>query len=320
VRRKQARQQGARLFFATDIHGSERCFRKFLNAGEFYGASYLILGGDITGKSLVPIDQDKEGWRANYHDHEHRGLDEGGRVELERYVRDRGDYPVSGARAEAARAGEEEREAVFKEIVVESIANWLELAEERLKGTGIRCFITPGNDDYWEIDELLKQSEVVEFVEGRRVELDGHEMITTGYSNLTPWHTPRELEEPALAERIGSMARDVRSPERLIAVLHVPPHGTDLDQAPLLNEDLSIQLESGAPKMGPVGSTAVREFIEGNQPLVTLHGHVHESRATQEIGRTLCVNPGSVYAEGTLYGALVTLGDTQIETVQLVAG
>ncbi|HEX7292780.1 MAG TPA: hypothetical protein VF250_16790 [Conexibacter sp.] len=318
---KARRREGARLFFATDIHGSERCYRKFINAGQFYDARYLVLGGDITGKSLVAIDPDEGGWRAHYHDHEYRGLDDGGREELERYIRNRGDYPVLGERAERARAGEEQREEVFKEVVVESIASWIAFAEERLRGTGTRCFITPGNDDYWEIDALLESSDVVEYVEGRRVELDDvHEMITTGHANPTPWQTPRELEEPALRERIDGMARDVRRPESLIAVLHVPPHGTDLDQAPQLDADFSIQLDSGAPRMGPVGSTAVKEFIEASQPLLSLHGHVHESRAVQRIGRTTCVNAGSVYTEGTLYGALVTLGDEQVETVQLVAG
>jgi Icc-related predicted phosphoesterase len=323
VRRKarRTRPQEARLFFATDIHGSERCFRKFINAAEFYAVRYLVLGGDITGKSLVAIDPDEGGWRVSYHDHEHRGLSESGRRDVERYIRDRGDYPVTGRRAEAARAGEEEREAVFKEVVLESIASWLELAEERLRGGATRCFVTAGNDDYWEIDDLLRQSDVVEFVDGQRVELDDpHEMITTGHSNLTPWKTPRELDEDALAELIDSMARDVKNPRNLVAVLHVPPRGTDLDQAPQIDEDFTVQLESGAPRMGPVGSTAVRSFIETSEPLLSLHGHVHESRAVERIGRTVCVNSGSVYTEGVLYGALVTLGDEQVETVQLVAG
>jgi Icc-related predicted phosphoesterase len=323
LRKKTERNgaKGSRLFFATDIHGSDRCFRKFINAGKFYDARYLIVGGDILGKSLVTIDPDEGGWRATYHDHDHRGLSEAGRQELEQYIRDRGDYPVVAERAERARMGEEEREAVFKEVVIESIARWVTFAEERLRGTGIRCFITPGNDDYWEIDDVLMQSGVVEFVEGRCVQLDGsHEMITTGYTNPTPWDTPRELEEGALAERIEAMAREVKDPSNLIAVLHAPPYGTDLDQAPQLTEALSMKLEGGAPKIGPVGSKAVRDFIANRQPLLALHGHVHESRAVQEIGRTVCVNAGSVYSEGVLYGALITLGNGRLETLQLVAG
>jgi Icc-related predicted phosphoesterase len=325
LRRKRRRngngRRGARIFFATDVHGSDRCFRKFINAGKFYDAQYLILGGDISGKSLVAIDRDDGGWRASYHDHEYRQLSESEREELEQYIRDRGDYPVVGEQAERARTSQEEQDAVFKEAVIESITRWLEIAEERLPGTNARCFITPGNDDYWEIDDLLRQSDVVEFVEGQRVRLDdAHEMITTGHSNLTPWDTPREFEEDVLADQIEEMAEGVDDPTNLIAVIHVPPYGTDLDQAPLLNPDLSVQLEAGSPKIGPVGSTAVRHFIEKRQPLLTLHGHVHESRAIEELGRTVCVNAGSVYAEGVLYGALVTLGNGKLETVQLVAG
>ena len=73
--------------------------------------------------------------------------------------------------------------------------------------------MTPGNDDFWEIDEPLLQAERVQFVEGRRVRLDDHhEMITTGYSNITPWRSPRELPEPELAERIQAMFAGVEDP------------------------------------------------------------------------------------------------------------
>jgi Icc-related predicted phosphoesterase len=321
-RRKESRVEGARLFFATDVHGSDRCFRKFVNAGVFYGVQHLILGGDITGKSLVPIERTARGFSATYLDHAYVDLTDGERAALEQRIRDHGRYPVTGTRDELLTLHDEEaREQAFRRVVVEGITRWVELAEQRLRGTGIRCFVTPGNDDYWEIDEALQGSEVVEFVEGKRVSLDDrHEMITTGYSNITPWDSPRELEEPALAARIDAMCVGLESYRNLVAVIHPPPYNTDLDKAPAIDSDFRVQLEAGAPKIVPVGSTAVREFVERAQPLLGLHGHVNESRAAQLLGRTLCLNPGSEYTEGTLCGAIVTLGDGVVLSHQFVVG
>jgi len=321
-RRKESRVEGTRLFFATDVHGSDRCFRKFVNAGTFYGVQHLILGGDITGKSLVPIERTPRGFNATYLDHAYVDLTDAERAALEQRIRDHGRYPVTGTRDELLTLHEEEaREQVFRRVVVEGIRRWVELAEQRLRGTGIRCFVTPGNDDYWEIDEALQGSDVVEFVEGRRVSLDDrHEMITTGYSNITPWDSPRELDEPELAARIDAMCVGLESYRNLVAVIHPPPYNTDLDKAPAIDSDFRVQLEAGAPKIVPVGSTAVRDFVERAQPLLGLHGHVHESRAAQLVGRTLCLNPGSEYTEGTLCGAIVTLGDGEVLSHQFVVG
>ncbi len=321
-RERKSRVEGTRLFFATDVHGSDRCFRKFVNAGAFYSVQHLILGGDITGKSLVPIERTPRGWTASYQDHDYINITDAELAELEQRIRDNGRYPILGQRDELLALHDEAyREQAFRRVVVDGIARWVELAEERLRGTGIPCFVTPGNDDFWEIDEPLRNAELVEFVEGKRVRLDDvHEMITTGYSNLTPWDSPRELDEPELAARIASMCEEVESFENLVTVLHPPPYDTDLDKAPAIDSEFRVQIEAGAPKIASVGSTAVRDFIERRQPLLGLHGHVHESRAAQRIGRTLCLNPGSEYTEGTLCGTIVTLGHGEVLSHQFVVG
>jgi uncharacterized protein len=314
-------RKGKRIFFATDIHGSDRCFRKFINAGRFYGVDYLILGGDITGKSLVPIERTARGFSAQFNDHQYIDIDDGEREALEQRIRDHGQYPYVGDRDELlALEDAAHRDRVFRAAIVEGIRRWVELAEERLQGSGVRCFITPGNDDYFDIDETLRHSSVVEFVEGSTVTLDEHEMITSGYSNITPWDSPREMPEEQMLDRLKAMSARVSDPENLIVVLHPPPFDTLLDHAPALDEDFVVQLEGGSPKLVPVGSTAVRSFIESTQPLLGLHGHVHESRAAESIGRTLCINPGSEYTEGTLAGAIVTLGENRVLAHQLVVG
>jgi Icc-related predicted phosphoesterase len=312
---------GKRLFFATDIHGSDRCFRKFINAGRFYGVDYLIMGGDITGKSLVLIERTARGYSAQFNDHQYVDIDEDAKAALEQYIRDHGQYPYVGDREQLeALEDEDHRDVVFRAAVVEGIRRWVRLAEERLEGSGIRCFITPGNDDYFDIDEPLQESALVEFVDGKAIRLDEHEMITCGYSNITPWESPRELPEDELLARLNGMANVVGDTDNLIVVVHPPPFDTPLDHAPGINEEFVVQMESGTPKLVPVGSKAVRAFVEDKQPLLALHGHVHESKAAHSIGRTLCINPGSEYTEGTLAGALVTLGDRRIVAHQLVVG
>jgi Icc-related predicted phosphoesterase len=139
------------------------------------------------------------------------------------------------------------------------------------------------------------------------VRFDGYTMVSLGYSNVTPFDSPRELEEDELYRRVEALAGEVDDLSRCIFNLHVPPYASQLDTAPALDEQLRVVTTAGQPKLVPVGSTAVRELIERFQPLVALHGHVHESRAATRIGRTLCINPGSDYHTGRISGVLVHL-------------
>lgn len=322
VPRTRGGRPSARLCFVTDVHGSERCFKKFLNAAKFYDVQYLILGGDITGKTLVPIERSNAGWQAQFVDHEYVDITEREKEELVQLVRDNGSYPVVGTRDKLQYLFDEDRrEQTFREVVVEGMRRWMELADERLGGSGIRCFVTPGNDDFWEIDEILEASVAVELAEGRCIRLDeSHEMITTGFSNITPWHSPREEDESALSQRIDAMFAAVEDPQNLVSVLHCPPRGTELDQAPMIDSEFRVQTSGGDVRMGPVGSTAVSDFIKERQPLLGLHGHVHESKAAQRLGRTLCLNPGSEYTTGILNCAIVTLYEDGEPEFQFTSG
>jgi uncharacterized protein len=312
---RRSRGNLKRICFVTDVHGSERCFRKFLNTAKFYEADYLILGGDITGKTLIPVEHGPAGWRASFREHSYKDMDDQEMQAVVQMIRDAGSYPIRGEHDELAELfSPERRDETFRAAVVDGIRRWMDIADERLAGTDVQCYVTPGNDDYWEIDEPLQAAERVTFVEGRRVRLDDeHEMITTGYSNITPWRSPRELPEPELAERIRGMFEQVEDPQHLVAVLHPPPYGTELDQAPAIDEEFRVQTEGLGTKMASVGSTAVRDFILEAQPMLGLHGHVHESRGAQWLGRTLCLNPGSEYTAGTLSCALVALTDGSAE-------
>jgi Icc-related predicted phosphoesterase len=313
------------IFFATDIHGSERCFMKFINAAKFYQAEVLILGGDITGKAMVPIVRQLggAGYRATFLGSTTSLETEEALTAFERQVRHAGAYPFRTTPEEVAAMEADRRlvDRLFTRLMVESVQRWCAIAEERLRGTGVRCFIDAGNDDEREIVEILKQSSYVEMPEGRVVLIDDeHEMVSSGFANTTPWHAPRDIPDAEVGSFIEAMARQLRAPERAVFNVHVPPYGTGLDTAPLLDDTLKPVVVAGEVAMGPVGSKAARAMIEKYQPLVSLHGHVHESRGVARIGRTTCINPGSEYGNGHLRAALVNLKGGKLLSYQLVTG
>jgi Icc-related predicted phosphoesterase len=83
---------------------------------------------------------------------------------------------------------------------------------------------------------------------------------------------------------------------------------------------LKIVAQGGQIVLKPAGSTAVRKFIEQVQPLVALHGHIHESAGHVRIGRTLCINAGSEYTEGIVKAALINLEDGKVKGHMLISG
>lgn len=323
-RRGSPSKRGTRIFFATDVHGSDACFRKFLNAGAAYDCTRLILGGDITGKLVVPIVRDRDGtYRCSYAENRYVGLDDAAKADVTAQIRRVGHYTIVVTPDELEELADPAvQDRVFRKATYDSLADWVTLADERLRGTGRRCFVAPGNDDFLELDGALTGSELVVFAENQRLMIDDvHEMVTTGYSNPTPWDTERELPEADLRARIDAMAKGVGHPENLIAVLHAPPFDSTIDQAPKLDSTLGVTIKPGAGVlMAPVGSTAVRGFIEDTQPLLGLHGHVHESAGMVHIGRTLCINPGSEYTHGVLAGAIVEVGAGEVLRHQLLSG
>ena len=309
-----------KLFYASDIHGSEKCFLKFINAGKFYKANALILGGDITGKMVVPLLEKGGRWEARFLGRDFAAENDAERAEIEKNVRMNGFYPVVLSPEEHKHFQENEaaRTGMIDRVVLESMKRWIGVAEERLRGTGIRCLINAGNDDDGYIDEALRQSSVVENHDGGVTDLtENVQMAVCGYSNTTPFDSPREMPEDRLEAHIETILAKLKSPCDAIFTLHVPPYNTGIDSAPLLR-DGKVVTEGGHTVMTAVGSTAVRNVIERHQPMLALHGHIHESRGTKRIGRTLCVNPGSEYSEGVLRGVLVTFKGTKLVGHQLV--
>jgi Icc-related predicted phosphoesterase len=324
MRRSSRSRDDFTLFFATDLHGSMACFKKLLAAPDFYGADVAILGGDMTGKMVIPVVAAPGGrYRARVAGKEiEAGPDDV--AALETRIADGGFYPyrtnpdeVAELQADPARV-----EALFASLMADTLRTWNDLAERRYAGTDRVVLVAPGNDDPWDIDDVLAELPRFRVVEGEATTLgDRYEMIATGYSNTTPWSTHRELPEDELREVIDKAAARVSSMETAIFNIHVPPYNTGLDTGPDIDPHTWEQKATmGQGHTKPVGSHAVREAIETHQPLLSLHGHIHESRGTFRLGRTLCVNPGSDYGDGILRGALVTLTGPRVRGFQLTSG
>src|SRR5215813_13881458 len=275
-RQRGKKSRALRLYFATDIHGSDVCFRKFLAAAKVYQVDAVILGGDFAGKALVPVLA--------------RGGDLTARIEGQSVT-----VPAALDR-------------LFRREIAAQLQRWCDLASERLD-PAVRCIITPGNDDPVEADAVLAAHPRVECPEAELCDLGPVAMASLGVVPTTPWNTERETSEEDLGKQISAMLDQVPEGKEAILNIHCPPYASGLDDAPELDETLKPVIRGGRPSIVPVGSHAVREAIQRYQPSVGLHGHIHESRGAQKIGRTLCVNPGSDYGSGVLRGAVVDIAE-----------
>jgi uncharacterized protein len=311
-----------KLYFATDIHGSEICWKKFINASKFYEADVLILGGDMTGKAIIPIIAQGGGkYKVTLLDQE-TILESKEQVDkMVATIMDRGYYPYVTDPDEVAEISSTPglSDQIFLKEALNTMQRWMEYADARLGSTHMPCYVCPGNDDMFEIDDVIRQSKHVEVVEGKVIQLDEyHEMINAGWSTPTPWNTPREESEDQLRHRIQVMIDQLKDVKNSVFNIHDPPYGSGLDEAPELTKDLRPAYAGRS--LVPVGSHAVLDLIEKYEPLLGLFGHIHEGKGTRKYKRTLCINPGSMYEQGMLHGAVVELKPKKVGNYILTTG
>lgn len=326
---KSSNAKRFRLFFATDVHGSEPTFRKFINAGKFYNVDVLVLGGDITGKMLIPIIAlGNNTYRATLQSKLYN-LQKDDLPEFESRLAKLGFYSSEMSEREYTElsADPELVNRLYLEKASERLASWIRWAEEKLTGTNMRCFVTGGNDDAKEVVDTLNReaSNQVVACEEKLVTIsdEGHTMVSLGYSNPTPWKTPREIGETEMVQRITAVFQEVDNCEKVVFNMHVPPVDSTLDTCPQLDTSTdppTVITSGGEPVLFGAGSQAVRDAIERYQPLLSLHGHIHESRNVAKIGRTTAVNPGSEYGEGVLRGIIVSIIGNKVESTQMTSG
>jgi hypothetical protein len=311
-----------RILFATDMHGSEGVWRKFLNAASMLKVNVAICGGDLTGKMIVPIIKRKDGKYAYYLLGKNHLIDSS---ELEKAVKDIGgigyySYLTNESEFEEMRENREKVDEVFSQVMTSTLKSWLDLIREKVPSE-IRVIVCPGNDDRFPVDDLIRDHPDVINAEGQVIDIDeSHEMISTGWVNASPWHTTREEDDEKLEARLEKYISQLKDTESAIFNFHAPPYQSKLDEAPLLDDDLNPVLQGGRVVMVPVGSKAVRKVIEKYQPFLGLHGHIHEASGSIKIGRTYCVNPGSEYAEGILRAFLIEFKGNKIIRLQRIEG
>lgn len=313
------------IFFATDIHGSEICFKKFLGAGDFYKTDISILGGDMTGKMVLPLVRHADGgYEATVSGQRIVVGDDAEADALEAKIRDSGFYPYRTTPDEMATlANDPERvDQIFQREMETMLRRWGDLADAKLKGTDRVIYVAPGNDDPFLIDDVIRTIPRFRLVENEVVELPGgYEMLSTGFSNRTPWKTHREVEEDELREKIDKLAAQLIDMTRAVFNIHVPPYNSTIDEGPDIDPESWDQKTSmGRAMTKPVGSHAVRAALTDHQPLLALHGHIHESRGVARIGRTMAINPGSDYGDGVLRGCIVLLKGDRVAGHQLTSG
>ena len=288
-----------------------------------YKADVALLAGDLTGKAIVPIVRSNGGYSAELLG-VRRTADEGGLAQLERDIADVGYYSFVTSADEAERlvGDEAARDELLERLMSERIEAWMELATERLADSEVPLYLIPGNDDSFGIDPILNREGYAPInADGRVLDIPGGlQLLSYGWSNQTPWKTPREVTEDELHDRLSELADQIRDPRQAVFMIHVPPYDSGLDTAPILDENLRPTVSAGDILRGPVGSTAVRRLLEERQPLLGVHGHVHEAAGEYRLGKTVCVNPGSEANNGILRGFLVDVSDGEVELVQRLEG
>lgn len=317
-----------RLYVCSDIHASERTWRKLLNAtrANVYKADAVLIAGDLTGKALVAVVKGEDGgeaWTATVLGQRRVARTDEELHELERSIADLGYYAVRVTPQERAAMEADPAlvKAHFHQKIGHRIREWMALAAERLDGSGVPVYLMPGNDDDFEIDPVLAESTYCRNVNEQVTELTPwHQLVAMGWSSPTPWSTPREMPEEEFLDRLSALLAGVRDPRRTVMMTHVPPYDSGLDTAPLLSPDLRPTVSAGDVLRGPVGSTGVRRAIESFRPVLGVHGHIHESGGERRIGDTTCVNAGSESAMGILRGYLVDLGPNGVERTLRVEG
>jgi Icc-related predicted phosphoesterase len=308
-----------KLFFVTDIHGSNVCYRKFLNALPIYGADVAVLLGDLTGKVLVPmVEKTSSSWECTLMG-QHVDIETQDELaRIKKVVENAGYYWVHQTRDEfeATRADPQKIDTLFKSLVLARVQEWLDIADERLEGKPYTMYMCPGNDDWLVIDDMIDAAKLIKPCDQRVVEFDGHEMVTSSASNPTPWDTPREMDEDKLEAHLEGLCKQVHNYETAIFNFHVPPHGYSLDLCAKLSEDLVMSAEEKIH----AGSIGAKKMVEKYQPLLGLFGHIHESRGAQKAGRTLMINPGSEYSEGILKGVIIMLDKKKVKDYVFTSG
>jgi len=299
-----------RIFFTADIHNSELVFRKILSIPSLYNPDVMIISGDLTGKAIVPIIKKEDGsYICTFQGEKHVMKNEKEVKEFETKLLNKGIYPHICSKEEVVELQNDQAklDALFKKLTVKRIEYWVRELEEKVP-ENVMVLMMPGNDDIWEIDEIISSSKRVINPLKKVVNMEyGYQIISLDYVNPTPWNTPREADENEIMKMLEKYLEKIENTGKVICNFHCPPDNTNIDLAPKLDKKLRPVYKFGELELQHVGSKSIRKFMEKYSPLLGLHGHIHEAEGYDKVGRTLVINPGSQYSAGMLKGIIVDL-------------
>ncbi|MEA1993131.1 MAG: phosphoesterase [Euryarchaeota archaeon] len=313
-----------RMFFSVDAHGSTVVWRKWVSVPSFHNADMLLLCGDLTGKALVPLIEQKDGKYSTHYFGRKWTLSTEQEVEdMEKRLADSGTYAFKTTNDEIAemRGDRDLVDKKIEEAICNRLREWFDLLLEKVDPEKVQLMAMPGNDDEFYVDSVIKEYEDkgIIWCLDEPVDIGGFECISYAHVNPTPWNTDREKPEEELRKDIDNLVDKLDNVEKSIFNFHAPPYGTRLDLAPKL-KNLKVQTTGGEVEMEHVGSKAVYEAEKEYQPMIGLHGHIHESYASEVIGNTPVVNPGSEYGEGILRGFIIELDENGVDKYWKVEG
>jgi Icc-related predicted phosphoesterase len=171
-------------------------------------------------------------------------------------------------------------------------------AIKHIQSFGKPVFAVGGNMDPPQLEDTFVQLGVS--INGRGVIVNGVGFFGVSAAPISPLKTPNEVPEEEIKRRADAGWEEVLDARWKIFVPHAPPHDTKVDI-----------VASGRH----VGSTAVRRFVETNQPDVVVCGHIHEARGMDSIGKTKIINCG--LAGRGLYGMIHIDDAISVKSCQL---
>ncbi|MFC0878812.1 metallophosphoesterase [Saccharicrinis sp. FJH2] len=301
-----------KILFLSDIHGSSLIFEKALNAVSNFGIDILIISGDLAGKDIRPI-IGANGFYKTEMDGKVISVSEREIHSIKKRLEDLGHYYFLTNQEEFKKLQSipDRIMKILDEKILERLEEWILKIIDQINVNKTKVIISPGNDDTKQIDSLLIKYNNRGIYTGLKnpILFKEVEIITLDYTNITPWNTERELNEKKLKKLIAEKIGGIKNVENAIFNFHCPPFNTKLDLAPQLDKDLKYDVKPGGINIVHTGSTAVFESIKEYQPLLSLHGHIHESKGFEYIGRTLSLNPGSEHEKGILNAYIIDIDE-----------
>jgi uncharacterized protein len=312
-----------RILYGSDFHGSDAVYRKFLAAGIQYKANALMVGGDVTGKAMIPVIHHGGGrYEGELFGEVKKAANPDELKALQKSVSQVGFYPIvlEPDEAEELESDAAKMGARFEHEMCQRVREWMQLAEEKITPLKMQLYFMAGNDDLASVDKVIAEFTTIRNPDMRHFDMEGgYEVVGLSNANLTPWLCARDVAEDELTRKLDELAGLIHQPEHAIAILHVPPYASGLDTCPELDKNLKIITQGGQVVMKAAGSPAVKAFIDRVQPMLSLHGHIHESPGHVRNGRTLMINAGSEYAEGIMKAAIVNLENGKVKGHMLVS-